>query len=256
MDTRQPVRPLVFINGELEAGEKRRIQLPVRYAEALWRAGANPVVLPPCTMDPSGLFLDTLLAQADGLVLGGGDDFDTERLGLGPPHAAANPVPAEKQDFDLTLTRKALELGLPTLGICYGMQLLGLARGARLFQHLPDDRPSGQPHAGGVRHDVHLVGGTKLQRIYGVERISVISRHHQALETPGERFRVGARDGQGLIEAIELESSFFALGVQWHPELDPLDGPQARIFESLVQAASLFDSGGSRRKRRTGAITA
>jgi putative glutamine amidotransferase len=231
-------RPLVLINGELEEGEKRRLQLPVRYAEALWHAGANPVVLPPCTQDKSGAFLDTLLAQADGLVLSGADDFDTERLKLGPTHAAAKPVPTDKQDFDLALTRKALQRGLPTLGICYGMQLLGILSGSRLFQHLPEDRPAGQEHTGGVRHDVHLAPGTKLREIYGVDRISVISRHHQALASVGERWKAGAHDGEGLIEGIELEASAFAVGVQWHPELDDLAGPQAHLFRSFVEAAS------------------
>lgn len=226
-------RPLVLVNGELEAGEKRRLQLPMRYAEALWHAGATALVLPALAAS-----LDHLLDQAAGVVLGGGDDFDTQRLGLGPTHAAAKPVPAEKQGFDLALVSKALERDLPILGICYGMQLLGVASGARLFQHLPEDRPGHDEHAGGAQHDVLLAPDSKLREIYGVDRIEVISRHHQALATAASPWEVSARDPEGLIEAIELPSATYALGVQWHPELDDFTGPQGRLFTSFVEAAA------------------
>jgi len=227
-------RPLIVINGELESGQKRRIQLPLRYAAAIEAAGGLALVLPPL---PSPGFLAELLERADGLVHSGGDDFDTERIGLGPTHPRARPVTAEKQDFDFELARAALSRGLPTLGICYGMQLLGLATGGRLHQHLPDDRPQGCDHTGGVRHDVVLEPGTKLACLFGVAQVDVVSRHHQALADVDATWAVAGRDPEGLIEAIEHREHPFAVGVQWHPELDELDGPQAGLFRGLVAAA-------------------
>jgi len=233
-------RPTVLVNGEMDTSEKRRLQLPMRYAEALWRAGATPLVLPAFIDREAGgaaELVATLLDEADALVLSGGDDFDTERLGQGATHPAAKPVPSEKQDFDLLLCRAALERDLPILGICYGMQLLGVAGGARLHQHLPEDRPGGADHTGGVVHPIDLTPESKLRGIFGVERIDVISRHHQALAAVSAPWVVTAHDPEGLIEAIEHTSATWAVGVQWHPELDALDGPQARLFVSLVEAA-------------------
>lgn len=236
-------RPLVLVNAEEEPGDRRRLLLPARYAEALWRAGGAPLVLPAL---PDAL--DTLLERADGLLLAGGDDFDTEPLGLGPTHPRAKPVPAGKQAFDLGLVQRALRRGLPCLGICYGMQLLGLAGGGGLLQHLPEDRPGSREHSGGVRHPVELAAGSKLRSVFGVERVEVVSRHHQALADVAAPWRVSARDDEGLIEGIELPGEDFAVGVQWHPELDDLDGPQARLFASFVAAAK------ATRERREGAL--
>jgi len=179
---------------------------------------------------------EELLERADGFLFSGGDDFDTARLGLGPTHAAAKPVSARKQDFDVALARRALAGGVPTLGICYGMQLLALAEGGTLHQHLSDDRPGAQAHAGGVRHPVRVRAATKLRLITGAAVLHVVSRHHQAIERVGPAWIVSATDAEDLIEAIERADHPFALGVQWHPEL-ATDPAQARLFVALVEAA-------------------
>jgi putative glutamine amidotransferase len=147
------------------------------------------------------------------------------------------PTPAEKQDFDLALTRACLDGGVPVLGICYGMQCLGLAAGAALLQHLPAARPGGRDHAGGVRHPVRVAAGGKLRAAVGVEALEVVSRHHQALGAVAPPWTVAATDEEGLIEAIERPNHPFALGVQWHPELSAADTPHGRLFEALVEAA-------------------
>lgn len=229
-------RPLIAVNGLLEPGERPRLALAVRYADAVLKAGGLPVAIPPVGGPRD---LEQLLERVDGLLLTGGDDFTTEPLGLGPTHASAARTPLAKQEFDLALVRAALDRGLPTLGICYGMQCLGLGEGAGLHQHLPEDRPGSQQHSGGRRHAVGIEAQSKLARVLRVERLDVVSRHHQALATAPAGWSVAARDDEGLIEAIEHDSHPFALGVQWHPELDPEGSPSDRLFQALVGAAAL-----------------
>ncbi len=247
--------PLIAINGLKIHEPQPGLRLDERYAEAVLEAGGIPLAIPPVG---TARDIERLLERVDGLLLSGGDDFRTEPLGLGPTHPQAVPMPAEKQDFDLHLARLALSRGLPTLGICLGMQLLGLLGGGRLLQHLPQDRPGCQEHRDGVGHGVQPIAGTKLAQLVGVEEIAVVSRHHQALASVKKPWTVSARDGQGLIEAIEHEDHPFALGVQWHPEMGyPQPGIQqpketetdpdstrpteadrhGTLFQGLVQAA-------------------
>ncbi len=228
--------PLIAINPLVEASDAAHLRLALRYADAILRAGGVPVVLAPC-----GGPRDTerALERVDGLLLSGGDDFDTARLGLGPTHPEANPVPTAKQDFDICLARRALEIDLPTLGICYGMQLLALAEGGSLHQHLPADRPEVGDHSGGIHHSITPVPESKLAAAIGVEPRPVVSRHHQALERVPEGWLVSAHAAGDLVEAIEHRRHSFALGVQWHPELAQEGSPQDGLFRALVAAAGL-----------------
>jgi gamma-glutamyl-gamma-aminobutyrate hydrolase PuuD len=228
-------RPLIGINGELTADTAPAVLLKNRYADAVLKAGGIPVAIPPVG-GPSDL--RRLIERLDGVLLSGGDDFDTARLGLGPTHPAARPVPSAKQDFDLELVRACLEVDLPLLGICYGMQLLALAEGGALHQHLPDDRPACRSHSGGVLHAVKLVGGSRMRRIVERDELEVVSRHHQAVAHTGSAWTACAHDDEGLIEAIERPASNFALGVQWHPELAGEGSAHDRLFRALVFAAA------------------
>jgi putative glutamine amidotransferase len=231
-------RPLIAINGELDVRSGERLSMPNQYAAAVLRAGGRPLATPALA---APAFVEELLDVADGLVLCGGDDFDTERLGLGRTHPKAKPVPTAKQDFDVALARAALARATPVLGVCYGMQLLALVGGGTLLQHLPEDRPGAQPHAGGAVHPVRVAPAAKLAGILRVESIDVVSRHHQAVAGVGADWRVGASDDEGLIEAVEHCSHPFAVGVQWHPELSGAGlpgGPRhAELFRALVDAA-------------------
>jgi len=246
---------VIAIDGELETDRSPAVHLPLRYATAVYRAGGLPLVLPPIEEERGARegtrYVDELLAAVDGLLLAGGDDFDTEALGLGPTHPDARPVPATKQAFDFALARAALVARVPVLGVCYGMQVLALAEGGGLWQHLPEDRPGSREHRGGALHDVELAPESKLRALLGVARVSVVSRHHQALSAVGPDWAVTGSDDEGLIEAVERTGHPFALGVQWHPELDvaPEDPRHARerlaagevhagLFRGLVEAAS------------------
>ncbi|MCZ6597831.1 MAG: gamma-glutamyl-gamma-aminobutyrate hydrolase family protein [Planctomycetota bacterium] len=225
---------LIGVNPFLVEGRPARLVVRTPYLDAVRRAGGTPLIVTPRR---SVAEIEFLLERVDGLLLTGGDDFDTERIGLGPTHRAALKTPPEKQDFDFALARAALERGIPILGVCYGMQLMALAEGASLLQHLPDDRPGCRPHAGGAEHPVIVKPRTKLADLVGVERMIVVSRHHQALSAVGSQWIVSASDDEGLIEAIERPNHPFAVGVQWHPELSPPSSPHGRIFGGLVAAA-------------------
>ncbi len=224
------LRPLIAIVGELTAEESPRITLRRSYPTAVRRAGGLPVVWP-YLEDPE------LLEAVDGVLFAGSDDFETESLGLGPTHPHADPVPGEKQALDLALAREVVAREIPVLGICYGMQLLALAEGAGIHQHLPEDRPGSRNHGGGVRHEVAVEGGTKLRDVLGVASLTVISRHHQAISGVGPDWLVSGYDDEGLIEAVERRRHPFALGVQWHPEADEEDRVNERLFDGLVRAA-------------------
>lgn len=229
-------RPLIAINGCLQEGETPKAELRLPYAQAVLRAGGLPVALPPVGGPDD---LRQLLRRVDGLLLGGGDDFDTSRLGLGDPHPTAVLTPREKQDWDFALARAAIEEAVPTLGICYGMQLLGLAEGAQLLQHLPDEAPEAGDHTGNRIHPVQVVSGSKLAQLVEVGELDVVSRHHQALARVDSPWRVCASDPSGLVEAIERTDHPFAIGCQWHPELSPEGSPHDRLFRGLIDAATI-----------------
>jgi gamma-glutamyl-gamma-aminobutyrate hydrolase PuuD len=227
---------LIAITTSLEPGERPKLSLGTRYADAVLRAGGIPLAIPPVG-GPTDV--ERLVERVDGVLFSGGDDFDTARLGLGPTHPKATPVPSAKQDFDFELARAVLARGTPVLGICYGMQLLALAEGGRLYQHIPDDRPGARQHSGNVEHAVELARGSRLAQAAAESGLRVVSRHHQAVASVGGAWSVSARDDEGLIEGIERADHPFALGVQWHPELSPEGDPNDRILRAFVNAAAL-----------------
>ncbi|MFT7663914.1 MAG: putative glutamine amidotransferase [Planctomycetota bacterium] len=228
--------PLIGINGLLDPGETPRLNLPLRYADSILKAGGIPVAIPPVG---GPLDLARLFEHLDGLLLSGGDDFDTERIGLGPTHPSATITPTAKQDWDFELAKLALERKLPVLGICYGMQLLALGTGGDLYQHLPEDRPDCTGHSSGEPQPITIESKTKLASLLGIQAVDAVCRHHQALCQVGEDWNITAHSSAGTIEAIEHKTHPFAMGVQWHPELSYEGSPHDGLFRGLVGAAAM-----------------
>jgi putative glutamine amidotransferase len=197
------------------------VLLPLSYARALQQAGAIVAMLPPDSLATEAP--DEILERLDGLVLGGGADV------------GANP---ERDAFEIALARRALERDLPLLGVCRGMQILNVASGGTLEQHLPsrlgheDHRPVPGVWA---EHEVRLAGGSLAARAAGAERLSVKSHHHQGVADLGEGLQPSAWADDGeTIEAIESDDGrSFALGVLWHPE----EAGDDQIVPALVDAA-------------------
>ena len=231
------MRPLIGIppvfadRDRLRAGRALHA-LDARYPRAVEAAGGAPVLLP--LQAEAAAVADRL----DGLLIPGGGDFAPERSY--PAGVEFDPVAPEQLDFDRRLLARALERGIPVLGICYGMQLLAVHHGGRLIYDLPTDRPDAGPHRlpepGGL-HALRVEPATRLASLLGDADGAVNSRHHQAVAEPGPGLRVGARAEDGVIEAIERADHPFCLGVQWHPER--MDAQhQARVVGAFVRACA------------------
>jgi putative glutamine amidotransferase len=199
--------------------------LGMTYVHAIERAGAVPVVLPPCVTD-----LEALIDRLDGVCLSGGPDLDPEAYGARERHAELGPTEPSLDAFELALALAAIERGLPLLGVCRGAQALNVACGGTLHQHLPGHRqsePGFEP-----THAVEVLPGTRLAALLGAGAHDVNSFHHQAVDQVGHGLRVAARAADGTVEAVE--GNGFAIGVQWHAET-LADG---RLFEALVSASA------------------
>ena len=201
--------------------------LGMTYLQRVERAGAVPVVLPPCVSD-----LEALMARLDGVCLSGGPDLDPQAYGARERHAELGPTEPSLDAFELDLARAALERGMPLLGICRGSQALNVACGGTLHQHLSGHR---QVEPGCLAtHEVEVLEGTRLAGLIGAGAHAVNSFHHQAVDELGRGLRVAARAADGTVEAIEARSGGFAVGVQWHAETLT----DARLFEALVSACA------------------
>lgn len=210
--------------------------VPEGYVASLDRAGVRPVLLPPTSGAP-----ENQLAPFSGLLLAGGGDLDPDRYG-GGPHPAVYGVDHARDHLELGLVRAALAAGLPIFAICRGMQVLNVALGGTLHQHLPDllgmdlhGHPTGQAS---VQHDVKVATGTRLASACGAEVLRCTSHHHQGLDRLAEELVAVAWSGDGLVEAVEPagQPDRWVVGVQWHPEMTSADDPaQQAIFDGFAR---------------------
>jgi putative glutamine amidotransferase len=211
---------------EVEATVSPRV-----YGLAVQRGGGLALLLPPD--DDVAESPDELLDMLDGLVISGGSDIDPASYGA-LPHPETHGTRPERDRFELALAHRALERDMPVLGICRGMEMLNVALGGTLEQHI--ERLDVHRHTPGAfcDHAVRLEPGSLAARAVGAERTGVKSHHHQGVDELGEGLTVtGRSEPDGLPEAIEVPDRRFALGVLWHPEEDE----QSRVVGALVAAA-------------------
>jgi putative glutamine amidotransferase len=218
---------------------KGAFALPESYVAALRAAGARVALLPPVQPgDP-----EELLAPFDGLLLAGGGDIEPGRYGA-DDHWAQYGIDPDRDRLELGLARAAVRLELPVLGICRGVQLLNVAFGGTLVQHLPEAGDGAEPpvehrnEAKRALHGLRVEPGSRLAEALGQTEAEGLSHHHQGLDRLGEGFRPVAWAPDGLVEGIECDQGW-TVGVLWHPESTAAADPvQHRLLRAFVEAAS------------------
>ncbi len=221
------------------------VLLPRDYVVAIASAGGVPVLLPPLP----GV-IEAVLPRLDGLLLAGGPDVDPERYGEQPGRHTQPPDPA-RDESELRLLTGAVDAGLPVLGVCRGMQLINVARGGTLQQHLPDVlADDGHAPAPGVfgDHPVRIADGSRLAEMHGRTRLELVpSYHHQGIDRLGAGLVAAAWADDGTVEAFEDPGLPFCVAVQWHPEA----GQDPSLFAGLVAAARTRACDASGRRRQS-----
>ncbi|MFG3498888.1 gamma-glutamyl-gamma-aminobutyrate hydrolase family protein [Streptomyces sp. NPDC047928] len=205
--------------------------LPAAYVRGVQAAGGRAVLLPPD--DPAAAAC--VVARLDGLVLAGGEDLDPAMYGA-ERHPYTDAAVPERDRWERAVLAAALERHAPVLGICRGMQLMNVHAGGTLIQHLPDEvgHDAHNPRLGiFARHRVATVPGTRVGELLP-GTLEVATHHHQAVDRLGDRLAVAARSDDGTVEALEYTDRAFAVGVQWHPEMDG----EVPVLAELVAAAS------------------
>lgn len=242
-------RPLVAIAGRLAAaGRVSRSEIAFAgrvYLDAVLRAGGEPVTLSPRELRHDDA-LD-LLSRFGALVLMGGSDVDPHLYGQQRQHHVYG-VNHEQDHFEIALVRAAIELRLPTLAICRGIQIVNVALGGTLIQHIgdlpgvvqhaPEKFPAGQDY---VLHEVEVVPRTRLSKALGATKVRVASFHHQGLDQVASDLKVVATSADGLVEGLEhRDTAQWLIGVQWHPEDTATTDPhQQSLYDALVERATI-----------------
>ena len=209
------------------------------YSQAVLSCGGAPVLIP-VNQDKSSLI--SICKRMDGLILSGGPDINP-RFYKAEPRKGLSDVDEAQDEMELEITRRALDEGVPVLGICRGLQMLNVARGGTLYQDIDLEVPGTCDHSpkadrGIATHKVRIQSNTRLQDTLHRRSLWVNSKHHQAVKSPAPGLVVSAAASDGIIEALEDPSRPFLLAVQWHPEgLWHKDVSAKRLFKALVASA-------------------
>jgi putative glutamine amidotransferase len=225
--------------GRVAGWQDSAAAVPSAYTAALTRAGVRPAIL----VEPDPGPIEDILAPFAGVVLLGGGDVDPARYHQVPKPEVYGVEP-DRDALELELARSAVAAGLPLLAICRGVQVLNVALGGTLVQHLPDrsgTRAHGRPERDGTPavHDVLIEPGSRLAEALGGATVlpDCISIHHQAADRVSEGLLVTARSADGVVEALETSAEGWVLGVQWHPERAAATDPrQQAIFDAFALA--------------------
>ena len=235
------MQPIIGITTSLSEDETI-LQMNRSYTGAVAGAGGIPVLLP-ITEDAE--VVSRYASLCDGLLLSGGDDVDPSAYGEAQSWHCGTVSPP-RDGFELALCRQFIRLQKPILAICRGIQVLNVAMGGSLYQDLQTDLPDSFAHRQKQKpwhasHPVTLAEGSLLSGILAADAIAVNSHHHQAVAQPGKSLTVSATAPDGVIEAIEMRTHPFCIGVQWHPERlwdQPLTADHARLFRAFIEACS------------------
>ena len=217
-----------------------RYTLPAEYVSAVQRAGALPLLIPPGTGHA-----EEYLELVDGLILTGGGDIDPAHYG-GAQHETLYNVDTDRDRLELALAHEVVKRSVPTLGVCRGAQIVNVALGGTLIEHLPAEigetvlhrKPSREP----TPHPVRVKPGSRLASIVGIQELHPQSWHHQAIRSAAAGLEIVAHAPDGTIEAVEMIKHPWLIAVQWHPELTASeDATQQRLFDALVRASLEFN---------------
>jgi putative glutamine amidotransferase len=224
----------------------RELALGLTYPDAIRRAGAVPVVIPP--MDLAAI--EPLLDGLWGLCLSGGPDLHPSIYGA-EPHPALGPTEPELDRFEIALVRAAEAREMPVLAICRGLQVLNVARGGTLTQDLPTQRASDVEHrqtqpGSTPTHDVTLEPGSLVAACLDVHEARVNSFHHQAVDRLGSGLRPVGWASDGVIEALQATDAAFTIAVQWHAESMVRSPEQGRLLVAFAEAAVSYGAGAAR----------
>lgn len=228
------VKPIIGITTYGRDADNK-FSLPGEYVDAVRRAGGVPLLVPPGEPE-----LSCLLGTLDGLMLAGGGDIDPTRYN-GNGHESIYMLDPERDATELALARRVIGRGQPTLAICRGAQVVNVALGGTLIEHLPDEVGETIQHRLPPRnpasHAVDVEPSSRLAGILQSGQIVSASWHHQALRDVADGLTVVARASDGTIEAAEMTMHPWLIAVQWHPELTAADDPvQQRLFDAFVAA--------------------
>ncbi|HOM67186.1 MAG: putative glutamine amidotransferase [Chloroflexi bacterium ADurb.Bin120] len=234
-------QPLIGITSGLvnNSSEVPVCQLADAYIRAVLRAGGTPLVIP---LGLDERRLTALLDVLDGVIFSGGGDIDPQRYN-GDPHPEVYGISPERDELEFFLVQRLLEMDKPLLTICRGTQVLNVALGGSLYTHIADQLPGALKHdwfpkfsRDRLSHSVTFVSDSRLNQIYGTDEIQVNSLHHQGISRLGEGLVAAGVAPDGLMEALEVPSASFAVGVQWHPECLTDDEGSQNLFQAFVQA--------------------